>query len=364
MNPMATLLWLEFKRSAWVIYGALIGLVLFALVLVSLPGVVTGLDALNLPSAGVASTVDPACEPPNCKQSGHSSVQLSQSNSESNSSFQWSFSRTWGDPSQPEPGVENKNPDLDDTTAMPGAAPGTDPSVVQVPIPEELQLAFRPRQAITAATAFVLTGLMLLGFWISQSREADRGELVILYQSPVSGETQLSLRFLYMAGTATAVLVLVLAIYWIVQISQSQAPQAPIVEAFGARVYVHWDNLILTALATSILPNTAFALLFIQMQNAYDLLGGKRLIGFVLVLTALVLSMRSFFKAALDPQPAGAVLQLVSVVSNPTLDTVVSDFAPGQFRIDVPLEWIAIGAGVTFLMLILSARVWREVEWS
>ena len=47
MNVLATLLWLEYKRTAWVIYGALIGLALFAVVLLSLPGVVTGLPSLE-----------------------------------------------------------------------------------------------------------------------------------------------------------------------------------------------------------------------------------------------------------------------------------------------------------------------------
>ena len=100
------------------------------------------------------------------------------------------------------------------------------------------------------------------------------------------------------------------------------------------------------------------------MQKAYDLLGGKRLVGFVLVVSALVASMGTFFRSALEPEPTGGVLRVVSVVSNPTLDTVVSNFSPSYYQIDVPLEIIAIGAGVTALMLILSGRIWREVEWS
>ncbi len=297
MNVLATLLWLEYKRTAWAIYGALIGLALFAVVLLSLPGVVTGLDVLNLPVAG---TEDQAGAP-----------------------------------------------------------------VIEVPIPEELQLAFRPRQAVTAATAMGLTGLMLLGFWIAHYREADRGEMVMLYQSPVSGGAQLALRFFYMGGATAVFLIAVLATYWIVQTSQSYAPLAPVAEALGGRVYIHWGSLALVTITTQILPNAAFILLFIQMQNAYSLLGGQRLVGLVLTLAALSLGVSSFFwTTTLDPEASSALLRIVSVESNPTLDSVVGNLQPSRYRIDVPVEFIALGAGVSGLMLILSGRIWREVEWS
>ncbi len=329
MNPLSTLLWLEFKRSSWVIYAALLGLALFAFILLALPGVLTGLDVLNLPEAGAAP------------------------GSERETSFSWSFSGSWGG--------ELKAGDTDVPLAPATETPPGEPSVVQVPIPEEFQVAFRPRQAVTAATTVGLTGLMLLGFWLGHSREADRGEIVMLYQSPVSGGTQLCLRFFYMAGTAAIALLCVLAIYWTVQISQSLAPLAPIVEALGARVQLHWGSLSLTVLCTVILPNTAFALLFVQMQNAYDLLGGKRLIGFVLVVTALVLSAGSFFRTVFDPEASGAVLHVVSVVNSSSLETAM---AAGQYRFDVPIEVLVISAGASAVMLILAARIWREVEWS
>ncbi|MCP4039902.1 MAG: hypothetical protein GY733_23355, partial [bacterium] len=50
MSTLATLFWLEARRSAWVLYGALAGLVLFALVLLALPAVVTGLDVVGIPT--------------------------------------------------------------------------------------------------------------------------------------------------------------------------------------------------------------------------------------------------------------------------------------------------------------------------
>jgi hypothetical protein len=353
MNPLPTLLWLEFKRTAWVIYAALLGLALFAFILLALPGVLTGLDVLNLPVAGTATGSEQECVPPDCPSSGRSNVQLSRESSAHGSSFSWSFSRSWGG-----------NPDARDPDPPRDAATGTSagqPSVVPVPIPEEFQVAFRPRQAVTVATGIGLTGLMLLGFWLGHSREADRGEMVMLYQSPVSGQTQLALRFFYMAGSAAIALLCVLAIYWMVQISQSLAPLAPMIEALGARVHLHWGSLILTLLCTWILPNTAFALLFIQMQNAYDLLGGKRLIGFVLVLTGLVSSAEAFFRTVFDPETSGAVLHVVSVVNNPSLDSAL---VASQYRFDVPLEVIVVSAGASVLMLILAARIWREVEWS
>lgn len=353
MNVLATLLWLEYKRTAWVVYGALIGLALFALVLLSLPGVVTGPDLLNLPVTGTEDD----CQSPDCEPSGHSSLQMSRESSDENSTFSWSFSRTWGDESAIDPGI---GPAAEDEAEGEAAA-----SVIEVPIPEELQLAFRPRQAVTAATAMGLTGLMLFGFWIAHYREADRGEMVMLCQSPVSGDAQLALRFFCMGGAAAVFLIAVLATYWIVQTSQSYAPLAPIAEVLGSRIYIHWGSLALVTLTTQILPSAAFILLFIQLQNAYSLLGGQRLVGWVLTLAALSLSAGSFFwVTSLDPEASSALLRIVSVERNPTLDSMVGNFQPDRYRIDVPVEFIALGAGVSALMLILSGRIWREVEWS
>ena len=96
MNPLPTLLWLEFKRTAWVIYAALLGLALFAFILLALPGVLTGLDVLNLPVAGTATGSEQECVPPDCPSAGRSNVQLSRESSAHGSSFSWSFSRSWG----------------------------------------------------------------------------------------------------------------------------------------------------------------------------------------------------------------------------------------------------------------------------
>ncbi|MBW2391315.1 MAG: hypothetical protein JRG89_23225 [Deltaproteobacteria bacterium] len=351
MNVLATLLWLEYKRTAWVAYGTLVGLALYALVLLSLPAVVTGLDVLNLPVAG---TPTEDCQPPDCEPSGQSRVEMRRESNGGNSSFNWSFSKTWGE----EQAVDSQSGSPTQDEAM-GVPSGT-----EIPVPEELQLAFRPRQALTAAAILVLTGVMLLGFWISHYREADRGEMVMLYQSPVSGQTQLSLRFLYMSAAATAVLGAVLAIYWLVQTSQSLAPLAPLAEGFGGRVSIHWGSLALATLATHIVPNVGFILLFIQIHNAYDLLGGQRLAGLVITLAALSLSVSAFAWAAVDPESSSAVLRLVSIESTPTLDSMASDFEPGRYRIDMPMSVIAMGAGVSFLMLACSTRIWREVEWS
>jgi hypothetical protein len=366
MSSLSTLLWLEFKRSAWVIYGALIGLVVFALVLISLPGVMTGLDVLNLPLSSFIDE-DPGqsdCVTPDCESPGRSQVQMARETSGGASSFNWSFSRTWGgstDSDEEEPGPGRADPQ---DALHPSNESSSDPSVVSIPVPEELQVAVRPRQLATVATTLGLTALVLLGFWIAYSREADRGEMVLLYQSPVSGETQLLLRFFFVSATSALAMILVIAIYWGVQVSQAYAPLAPIAEALGARAQLHWGSLFLSVLATQVFPNAAFLVLFIQLQNAYDLLGGKRLASFVLVLAAMVLSLRSLLQEADVGEPAGAVLHVLSIVSNPTLDNAVSNFSPSQYRIDVSLEVIVIGTAVSALMLFLAGRIWREVEWS
>jgi len=72
----------------------------------------------------------------------------------------------------------------------------------------------------------------------------------------------------------------------------------------------------------------------------------------------------AFAWAAVDPESSNTVLRLVSIESNPTLDSMLSDFEPGRYRIDMPMSVIAMGTGVSFLMLAFSARIWREVEWS
>ncbi|MCP4036308.1 MAG: hypothetical protein GY733_05170 [bacterium] len=353
MNAAATLLWLEHKRAAWVVYAALVAVALFAFVLLSLPNVVTGLDVLNVPVTGEEQD----CLPPDCRPPGHSSMQMHRESGNGTSAFSWSFSKTW----ESAPTQEPQEPDVD---ARPPHNSATRPSSIQVPIPEELQIAFRPRQAVTAATAMGMTALMLLGFWIAHYREADRREMVMLYQSPVSGEVQLALRFLYMGGATSLALLAVLAAYWVVQTSQSAAPLAPIVEALGGRAHIHWGSLALALLTTGILPGTAFVLLYVQMQNAYDLLGGQRLVGLVLVLTALSLGTSAALWAMLDPESSSALLRIVSVESNASLDTLVNDFEPGRYRIEIPIEIIALGAGATLAMLALSGRIWREVEWS
>ena len=55
MNAIQTLLWLEFKRSSWVLYGAAIAMALFTVVLFSTPGSTTALDMMNVPATGKAA---------------------------------------------------------------------------------------------------------------------------------------------------------------------------------------------------------------------------------------------------------------------------------------------------------------------
>lgn len=343
MNAIQTLLWLEFKRASWVLYAAAMSVALFALVLYSLPATTTGFDMLNIPVAGE----EPDCLPPDCGPSGGTQVEIQREQSDRGSSFGWSFSKSWG--GEPDPTPSTRNPQSAGQT-------------IPVAVPEELQFALRWRQVTTLAAGFLIPTLMLLGFWISYSREADRGDMVMLYQAPVSGELQLFVRLLFMSATMLAVSAGTIGIYWALQKSQSLAPLAPLVEALGGHANIHWGNLILSGLVTMTLPNAAFVLLFIQMQNAYDLLGGQRLAGLILILVSLVAFFVSFFGG--EPQVADTVLRIVSVESNPMLDSVVGDTSLGWLRVEVPVRTLAMSAAFTALMLFLSGRIWREVEWS
>ncbi|MCP5044342.1 MAG: hypothetical protein GY944_25205, partial [bacterium] len=342
MSTIATLFWLEARRSAWVLYGALVGLVLFALVLLALPPVVTGLDVVGIPTES--------------EEDGGGAFEMHRESDATGESRSFRFSRSWGggdadeEPAAQPPSTPPKHEDED--------------AILDLELPDELQLAFRPRQAATAIAAMFLAAAVLLGFFVSHLREADRGEMVILYQSPVSPETQLAARFLFMSGAACLVFASVLGIYWFVQASQSLSPTTPIVEGFGASASVHWRALVLASAITQILPASAFILLFVQMQNAYDLLGGQRLVGMVLLLAGLVASVFTYDRLVTAAPEGARVISVVRVEAQPMLDALVTNFDPARYRYDMPLTFIAAAAAITALMLALSARVFREVEWS
>ena len=353
MNTLRTLLWLEWMRTSWVIYGAAVGIALFALVILALPGVTTGFDMLNIPVSGTQTD----CVPPDCNP-GETRIETHSAESEAGSSSSWSFSRTCGGgaASQREPSGQ---PRANDPSQSAGA------TTVPVAVPENLQAAIRLRQFVTLSTNFVIPTLMLLCFWIAYTRESDRGEAVMMYQSPVSGEMQLIARFLYISAAGALASATIIGVYWAVQKSQSLAPAMPIVEALDVRATIHWGNLMLVGATTLLLPNAAFILFFVQMQNAYDLLGGQRLVAFVLIVAPLFL-----FVVAIAGEPEAAqetstsALRVLSVDSNPTLDGMIQGFDPSRYRIEVETRTIMLNVIFTALFLIVSGRIWREVEWS
>lgn len=349
MKAIETLLWLEVKRASWVLYGAAIAMTLFGLVLVSLPGKTTGLEMLNVPSEQDATS----CVPPDCEDRGRTQVEIERQEDEGGSSFHWSFSRRWGD--ETGPGVD------DPTRATPPPATAGS-QTIPVAVPEELQFAARPRQFLTVMASVLIPTLMLLGFWIAYSREADRGDMVMLYQSPISGDVQLFVRFVFMSVAMSAVALATIAIYWIVQTTQSLPALAPVVEVLGGRANLHWGSLILAGLVTGTLPNAAFVLLFIQMQNAYGLLGGQRLAAMVLILVSVVAFFVSMFGG--DPAPGTRVLEIVSIESNSAIDSVFGGAGANQYRLDITVETLAVAATLTVVMQWLAGRIWREVEWS
>lgn len=336
MNAIQTLLWLEFKRSSWVLYGAAIAMALFAVVLFSTPGSTTALDMMNVPATGKAD-----------EGTGQSQFQMESETNEGGSSVSWSFNRTFGGEPVPAPPT-NQAAQIGQSGSM--------------AVPEEMQFAFRIRQFLTVCASFFIPGLMALGFWISYAREADRADMVLLYQSPVSGDVQLLVRFVFVTVSMSAAALGIIAIYWFLQTSQSLSPVAPLLEALGGHADIHWDNLLLTGLIAGTLPNAAFILLYVQMQNAYDLLGGQRLVAMILVLASIVGVFVQFFGGS--PAVGSDVLQILTFESNPVLDAVIDIENQDQYRVEVSIVTLAVNAALTVLMLFLSGRIWREVEWS
>jgi len=336
MNLLTTLLWLEWRRTAWVFYAAAVALALYTLTLLALPGVVTGPDLLGIPQAG--QPADPDTQ---------TTFEMRQEADADGEQRNLRFSRHWafGSASQATP------------------TQGAD-TRVDFELPDELQLAFRPRQATTLIGALFLSAAMLLGFLIAYMREADRREMVILYQSPVSPETLLAARFVFMSLASCLVFLAALAIYAAVQRSQSLAPGAPILEGFGTNVTLHWGRLWLASATTQVLPTAAFILLFVQMHNAYDLLGGQRLAGTILVLAGLVASVFSYDRLVTTAAAQTPSLTIVAVEGQPALDELGRIFDPTRYHYDLPLAFIATALALTLLMWGLATRVFREVEWS
>ncbi len=339
MNAVLTLLWYETRRNAWVFYGAVVGLAVFTLFLFALPGAITGADMVGIPEEGEER--DPRVQ---------SRIEIESSNEEedgsfSRSIFEWSFDSSRN--AEEEAGEED------------GALPsGT------YDLPDELQFAFRPRQPAAIAGAMLLAAATLLGLFVAHMREADRGEMALHYQSPVPAEAQLAVRFLFASGAALGVILAALAIYLAIQSSQNLSASFPFAEGLGSTARIEWGNLVLASTLTQILPAAAFILLFVQIQNAYGLLGGGRLAGIVILLAGLSTSVFCYARFVLAAPEGAEALPIVAVTQLPVLGDVVSGFDLSRFRYEVPLEFLFVAALVTALMLAFAARIFREVEWS
>ncbi len=349
MKLYGCLFWYEARRNAWVFYGAALGLAMFALFLVLLPGVLTGADIVGIPEAG---------EPPDPNRSTHVRIESGQDES-GGSFFSRSFEWTFGsgtDPSEKPTGTDTSSP-----------SPGEDQSSntsSTFDLPDELQFAFRPRQAATLIAAMFLSAATLLGFFIAHVREADRGEMTLHYQSPVPPEVQLSARFVFMTGASMGVFAATLLVYFIIQASQSLAPALPVAEGLGAYANIRWGNFVLASAATQLMPTAAFILLFVQLQNAYGLLGGQRLAGFVVLIAGLATSLVCYDRFGRVTEETSSLLPVVTVRAQPTLDIALGNFDIARLRYDVPFEFLVVGAIATVVMLVVAARIFREVEWS
>ncbi|MDP6981285.1 MAG: hypothetical protein QF570_22215, partial [Myxococcota bacterium] len=309
MNALRCLFWYETRRNAWVLYGAAAGLVMFAFVLILLPGVLTGADIVGIPEAG---------EAPDPNRSGE--IRIESSRDEGGGSFiSRSFEWTFG--TSPDPSDEETADD-----ASTGAREPMTDSSSTFELPDELQFALRPRQAATFIAAMFLSAATLLGFFIAHVREADRGEMTIHYQSPVAPEAQLCARFAFMAGASLAVFTAAMLVYDVVQASQSLAAALPVAEGLGAYAEIRWGNLVLASAITQVLPAAAFILLFVQLQNAYGLLGGQRLAGFVVLIAGLTTSLFCYERFGRAGVEGESVLPIIAVREQPTLDVAIGNF--------------------------------------
>ena len=332
MNAVACLVWYEARRNAWVLQGAIVGLICFAGFLWLLPDVWTGADLAGIPTGD--EDRDPRFQ---------SRIEIDSEQSEdggvfSSRHFEWSFDSTRDPTGQPEPAGSS--------------ASGS----TRFDLPDELQFAFRPRQPAALIGAMFLAAATLLGLFVAHLREAERGEMTLHYQSPVAAETQLGVRFLFSAAVVVSVFVAALAIYAGLQNLQSLSPTFPVAEGFGRTVRVEWSHWILVVTATQILPAAAYILLFVQIQNAYALL--------VTLLAGLAASLLCFERWGLAASEAAARLPLVRVSQAPRLVEPVTDFDLDRFRYDVPVDFVVVGALATLVMLALASRIFREAEWS
>lgn len=353
MKAVTTLLWYEARRNAWVIYGASAGLVAFTLVLLLLPNAVSGLDLLGVP--------EPGEEPAPGNRSRFSISKQEQANGAVTSSrrFEWSFGFGADEGQQ---GDEVAVPATPEDPAPEATDPARSPSLVK--IPDELQVAFRPRQAATLMGAMLLAAATLLALFVAHVREADAGEMTLHYQSPVAPEAQLAIRLAFLAGLASLVFAGAVAIHALVQTSQSLSPGFPIAEGLGSIARVDWTNVVLASVTTQILPTAAFILLFVQVQNAFDLFGGARLAGFVLAIAGFLLALVSYEVFVSLAVEGGPALSIIDVEGQPRLSAAIIDFDLTRFRYEVPLPFIAAGLLAAFAMWFVAARIFREVEWS
>jgi hypothetical protein len=329
MKVLGTLLWLEFKKS----YPLLLGTLLFFAILA--PGIANIPEYGAMPSEpGAGAGAPEECEGEACEEDASESW--------------WSFDYSWSSGTADEEDEASSQ----SGTSTPSMATG------------QLVQAFRGRQLAVLFTAGLLSAILLLAFFFTHYRESDSGEIALLYQTPVSADLHLWVRFGFMILCVGLINDIVLGYYWVLQRWQGLEFFGPVAAGLGHSYQLDWINITLIGILLFAFPIAAFILLFCQVQNAYGLLNRRRLAGLVLVIASLqsiALSMGWVYERWSQTQ---IWIRIVQATNESLTAQYLSPADPENFLFRVPIEVLSVSLVATVVMLILSGRIWNEVEWS
>ena len=250
MRALGTLLWLEIKKS----YPLLLGTLLFFAILA--PGIA------NIPQYGGGHRL----RTPQGRPARTARRTSARTSGPSFWSFSWSSSIRNPRRKMPAPAASIRSSDSAVSAPSRHSAADSSPSS-------------SPRRCSPA--------ILLLGFFVTHYRESDSGEIALLYQTPISGDLQLWVRFGFMILCVGAINDVVLGYYWVLQRSQGLEFFGPVAAGLGHTYQLDWINITLIGILLFAFPIAAFILLFCQVQNAYGLLNRRRLAGLVLVIASL-----------------------------------------------------------------------------
>lgn len=334
MKTLQTLLWLEFKKSAWLLVGMLLFFCLIVPLIARIP------ESAARPTATAAATAPPdaGCPDGDCQDEPG----VIEEEDDGPFAFSWSGNLDW---SSNTGGSASSGSTGDDVEGLSN------------------QIDIRGRQFAVLFVCGMLGSLLLLGFLVIHYRESESGEIALLYQAPISGDLQLWIRFGFMVVAVGALLDIVIGSYWGLQRWQGLDFFGPMVGGFGYEYQLDWINVMLIGMTLFVLPISAFILLFCQVQNAYGLLNRRRLSGVVLIIAsiqAILLSM-SWVIRRWSESPIS--IRIIHVRTRAGVGAA-NPADPENFLFQAPVEVLLVSLFMAVLMMVLAGRVWKEVEWS